>query len=80
MINRRTWGKWQLYPSKPATIGCKPYPNNTVYHIKLARLSIESERLAMLKHISEKPANYDFLGFHSAVEALVADGTIQQAR
>ena len=79
-LTRRTFGKWQLYTSSPATLGVIPYGNGFIYHIKLADLSTEAGRMKWLKQISEKPTPYDLPGLEKAIVTLLSDGTIEGGR
>jgi len=51
---RRSWGKWELYTSKPVTLGIKPYGNNQVYHLDLDRCTTPETREYWLGHIDGK--------------------------
>lgn len=74
---RRKFGSWELYPSGRATIGCKPYWNNIVYHVPICDLETEGGRSRWYRHIADKPESYDLPGFKLAIDTLLNDGTIK---
>lgn len=62
----QTWGEWRLYPGKPATIGCMPYGNRSVYHIKVSQLTTPEGQAKWLKQIMEKSWG-DVIGLRAAI-------------
>jgi hypothetical protein len=70
---RRRFGAWELYTSRPITLGCKPYLNDSVYHVKLEDCQTEEGYQEWVKQISEK-VDFDVAGFKLAIQTLRAEG------
>jgi len=70
---RRRFGDWQLYTSKPATLGCKPYGNNSIYHVRIDACQTQQGYDNWVKHLSEK-VGFDVAGFELAIRTLRAEG------
>jgi len=51
---RRSWGRWELYTSKPASLGINISGKSSIYHITLDRCSTPEQREDWLKHIDGK--------------------------
>jgi hypothetical protein len=73
-IIRRSWGYWQLYTSRPKTLGISPY-NHFVYHVPLKDLQTQAGRNRWFEHLGEKGYNLDH--FKLAVKELIEDETIK---
>ena len=77
--HRRTWGKWKLYSTNPASLRIDAFNNHLIYHVPLRELEEEWSRKNWLKHIEvEKVEKYDQVNFRLAVEELLKDGTIKR--
>jgi hypothetical protein len=70
---RRRFGAWELYTSRPVTLGCKPYLNNSIYHVQIQYCQTKEGYQEWVNHISEK-VGFDVTGFKSAIQTLRAEG------
>jgi hypothetical protein len=70
---RRRFGDWELYTSKPATLGCKPYNNSFIYHVPIKDCQTQEGYDNWVWHLSEK-VGFDVAGFKLAIQTLRAEG------
>ena len=70
---RRRFGSWELYTTRPVTLGCKPYINNSVYHVPVEKCQTQEEYEDWVRHLSEK-IGFDVVGFKLAIQTLRAEG------
>jgi hypothetical protein len=71
---RRQFGNWQLYTGKSATLGCKPYRSNLIYHVPIESCQTQEGYDDWIEHLQERNGDYDIPGFKSAIQILRAEG------
>ena len=71
---RRQFGKWQLYTSRPVTLGCKPYGTPFIYHMPEKNCQTQEGYDDWVAHFQEKFGDYDIPNFQLAIRTLRAEG------